>query len=778
MKARGPPCMRLPEESGVTVRQLTFTVDSRLLRELGERLVGRPHIALAELVKNSYDADASQVVISFLPDRIEVVDDGHGMSPEDFEDKWLRIGSTHKEREAYSPRLHRPLTGSKGVGRLAVQLLANRLEIRSIAESLKSIELAAYVDWTEAVEAGDLTKAPISVDEIPPGTRFTQDSPHGTKLILTDLNHLWGAHEFEELARELWPLQSPFEDTEGKRQTFRVTLRSPYSSFVRAFDDQMQAVLELWTARLTGELLPEETKIPTEPVDVVRSYSITDDDTSEAWDTPSDFSVGEEYSQVPDRIIRLDLQFHDGPSETIYYRLPNCHIDSLDFQIRVYQLQNRQPKGISVSEARAYLRRFGGVHVYDTGFHLPYYGPDTDWLHIEIDHSHRLSRSRLLPKALQRPGGLSNLPTNSRLFGAVNVNTAHEQRIGRERYGTDADALAIQVSRDRLTQTAAYRDLVTLVRWALDYYAMNATRLAAQRSRRNLTRGEKPSRRLQNLQNTLNDIRDDIPEDTFEELSDEVDRVLRETQAEERRYESYLGLLGALATAGISALAYEHEVSKQFETLDDIALALYEAAEERTSSEDLDLAAIARQLEQWLERARATHRLFSHLLEEENRTVRQQFPARRTLELIKEQVAPINFGVEINLDQVSEQMTLPPARYVEWSAILQNLFTNAFNAMRDSPVRRIDVSAGHDRGTSWLLIQDTGVGVDLDEADELFEPFVRRLKLGPDHVALALGGSGLGLTIVRMMAEELECNVGFVQPDLRHATAVRITWKD
>src|SRR5437016_4694119 len=101
---------------------LTFTVDSRLLRELGERLVGRPHIALAELVKNSYDADASQVVVNFLPDRIEVLDDGHGMSPKDFEDKWLRIGSTHKEREAYSPRLHRPLTGSKGVGRLSVQL--------------------------------------------------------------------------------------------------------------------------------------------------------------------------------------------------------------------------------------------------------------------------------------------------------------------------------------------------------------------------------------------------------------------------------------------------------------------------------------------------------------------------------------------------------------------------------------------------------------------------------------------------------------------------------
>ena len=176
----------------MTARRLTFTVDSRLLRELGERLVGRPHIALAELVKNSYDADASQVLIRFMPGKIEVIDDGHGMSPEDFEDKWLRIGSTHKEREVYSPTLHRPLTGSKGVGRLAVQLIANHLEIRSVSKSLKTLELVADVDWAEAVQAGELTKAPVIVDEIKPESRFAKDSPIGTKLILTQLNHSWG----------------------------------------------------------------------------------------------------------------------------------------------------------------------------------------------------------------------------------------------------------------------------------------------------------------------------------------------------------------------------------------------------------------------------------------------------------------------------------------------------------------------------------------------------------------------------------------------------------
>src|SRR5262245_12397033 len=117
------------------MQRMKFSVDSRLLRELGERLVGHPYIALAELVKNAYDADATKVVISFATDRIEVSDNGHGMDIEAFASRWMRVGSTHKEAQQVSPRFGRSLTGSKGVGRLSVQLLAQHLELRSVSET-------------------------------------------------------------------------------------------------------------------------------------------------------------------------------------------------------------------------------------------------------------------------------------------------------------------------------------------------------------------------------------------------------------------------------------------------------------------------------------------------------------------------------------------------------------------------------------------------------------------------------------------------------------------
>ena len=124
---------RRSQERGIGRRPtaLNFSVDAALFRELGERLIGRPHIALAEIIKNSYDADATHVVVRFERDRIEISDDGNGMTPTQFLNLWMRVGSPHKQSERRSLLLKRPLTGSKGVGRLAAQFLAQELELRT-----------------------------------------------------------------------------------------------------------------------------------------------------------------------------------------------------------------------------------------------------------------------------------------------------------------------------------------------------------------------------------------------------------------------------------------------------------------------------------------------------------------------------------------------------------------------------------------------------------------------------------------------------------------------
>src|SRR5262249_16514803 len=157
-------------------RILQFSVDARLLRELGERLVGRPHIALAELIKNAYDADARTVDISFSDDQIVVSDDGHGMSETDFVQRWMRIGTGRTEKGGTSRELKRAMTGSKGVGRLAAQLLAHELEVVTVGlrnPALKGRESRRNAT-TQQLHAP--VHARIRWDELTPASRANSTS--------------------------------------------------------------------------------------------------------------------------------------------------------------------------------------------------------------------------------------------------------------------------------------------------------------------------------------------------------------------------------------------------------------------------------------------------------------------------------------------------------------------------------------------------------------------------------------------------------------------------
>src|SRR5262249_39546063 len=103
-----------------------FTVDTHIFRELGELLVGRDSTALVELIKNAYDADATEIVVNGVnldnPAKgyITIDDNGVGMQAKQFEDGFLRIASRLKEQGAReSKRFKRRFTGAKGIGRLA-----------------------------------------------------------------------------------------------------------------------------------------------------------------------------------------------------------------------------------------------------------------------------------------------------------------------------------------------------------------------------------------------------------------------------------------------------------------------------------------------------------------------------------------------------------------------------------------------------------------------------------------------------------------------------------
>lgn len=79
-----------------SVKTAQFNISAALFEELGERLVSKPEIALAELIKNSYDADAKICTVNITPAQIEVSDDGHGLTEHEFLNNWMVVSSSKK----------------------------------------------------------------------------------------------------------------------------------------------------------------------------------------------------------------------------------------------------------------------------------------------------------------------------------------------------------------------------------------------------------------------------------------------------------------------------------------------------------------------------------------------------------------------------------------------------------------------------------------------------------------------------------------------------------
>jgi len=166
------------------------------------------------------------------------------------------------------------------------------------------------------------------------------------------------------------------------------------------------------------------------------------------------------------------------------------------------------------------------------------------------------------------------------------------------------------------------------------------------------------------------------------------------------------------------------------------------------------------------------------LADTENIDEKERFPAKKIVDEIKEQVRFLAKGVPIETSRIEKGLKLPNATLVEWGSILQNVFTNAFNAMVDSEKTIIDVSSRSENGIHELLIQDTGVGVNLEDAESLFSPFVRNVVISPERRALGYGGTGLGLTIVDLIAKNIECKASFVEPENGFNTAFSLKWRE
>jgi uncharacterized protein (TIGR02391 family) len=165
--------------------KLKLSFDPRTIEHLGFKMYSRLPNAVAELVANSYDADATHVdvvVDTSGTQSVRVTDDGHGMSPEDLAAKYLRIGRNRRADDAgYSESGRRRVAGRKGLGKLALFGIGKKITIRT--------KRSGAADWKVVTMDWDDLRAAAGGDYTPGQTSESADDPdaQGTVIVVEEL---------------------------------------------------------------------------------------------------------------------------------------------------------------------------------------------------------------------------------------------------------------------------------------------------------------------------------------------------------------------------------------------------------------------------------------------------------------------------------------------------------------------------------------------------------------------------------------------------------------
>ena len=366
-----------------------FRPRARLLQLLGDQLIRSPRLAVFELVKNAYDADATraQVVIDGFRTNdpfITVTDNGMGMSLSVVRDIWFVPGHDHKERmkdRGELTKLGRTPIGEKGIGRFAAHKLGNRISL--VTRSHNNLEVVVEIDWARLIENKFLSDAEAVIQSRAP--KFFTGEKTGTRIQISELrDKRWSRGDLRRLYRNLLSICSPFDaigefevdfDVPGRNyelsdipDTVEILDRAPWF-----FQFQFDGELFKWhykfqpPARLHGRIESREKRSKADETLLIEYND----------------GSGETRKIVADKQFLLGI----GPVSGKFYAYD-----------RGREIFGQQSEKQLISN---YLNENGGVRVYRDGMRVYNYGEeDDDWLNLDfrrvLTPTLRISRNNIL----------------------------------------------------------------------------------------------------------------------------------------------------------------------------------------------------------------------------------------------------------------------------------------------------------------------------------------------------------------------------------------------
>lgn len=769
-----------------------FVVDTHLLRELGDLLVGRDSTAILELVKNGYDADATVVRIDALnlanPDEavLTVEDNGNGMTAARFRSAFLRIAGRDKEEgERLSPRYRRAYTGQKGIGRLASQKLAKVLEVRSVPDSTVAggdgPGVEARIDWDVIDQQQTLhdLKDGLSVADV----AATPGTASGTVLSMRSLKRTWTSAEIGKFVDEMQSAQPPSlllgSDSKLLAIAGETLIGRP---IVRgAASDDPGFELEL-----SGELAPGDDLW----VKAAEDFQ---------WCVEIDVSDG----RTRYRISPTTTYARSESLARVYsFEAPADPL--LRFQARFYMMPGASSRR---GPLKGFVRSTSGIRVYLEGFRvLPYAEYGDDWL--EVDREYRsgpryytieLDESASDDLDVDKREALNAIPSNG-YFGAVFLTTSGapglESLINREGFVPGPTFKAIrEIMQDGVRLSVRVRRSIFSQRERLDAIT---SQTASEETPEPPTpepgnepvfdpAGRTPFEVLAPHGPTEDDDRKmaeaaaaaaSVAAGQASGAGESIDEPTRQlvegfnaARIALQAVQSFQPELRILAGVGLQLGAFVHDINGMLAsatTIRELLRGLLDKVVDPAHRNTLQVTLrTADELAHTLARQSS---YLTDVLSADPRRRRSQVKVRDRVDSVLRFLArPLaSKGITVSVDVAADLRTAPmfPA---ELMILLTNLLTNAVKNAAEGGNIWID---GRDVGTGVeIIVSNDGEVVALDEAERWFLPFESTTTVVDDVLGQGLG---LGLPIVRALTDDYRGDVRFVEPVRGPGTSIRV----
>jgi len=476
-----------------------FRTRARAVDMLGRQQIAGIPTAISELFKNAHDAYADRVEVDFYRnERLFVLrDDGVGMTREEFENRWLTLGTESKVGINESPnslvppnKTRRTMLGEKGIGRLAIAAIGSQVLILTRAERDGVVQplVAAYIHWGVFECPGlNLDEIEIPIREFVGGELPTAgDVREMVEAFRSNLDR--HANKFPPVLKERIEEDSEAflvapDDIDSYLKTPELSLRnggcgthfilSPCSDLLATDidgDNSNSGVAPPLTKVLLGFT---ETMTPNHSAPVIQpafrdwQSDIRCEELISERDffTPDDFITADhriagefdEYGQFCGSVWVFGKEFpqHVIPWRGAKGQKTKCGSFSIDVAVAPGMDVQSQSDPAKLTELRSKLDKIGGLYIHRNGIRiLPYGGPDFDWLDLEL---------------MRTKSAAYYFFSYRRLFGVTKLDS------------TNNSGLKEKAGREGFSENRAYRDLKSILKnfflqLAADYFRDTATR--------------------------------------------------------------------------------------------------------------------------------------------------------------------------------------------------------------------------------------------------------------------------------------------------------------